>query len=236
MSWYLMHRGWMDNPVFDNEAYTQREAWEWLISNAVHQKKGRTVSVKNMPRVIPIGSLCYSLRFLANAWGWDKARVSRFLKRLEKWDMIETATETGQTLIAICNYKEYQRKDEESETVNERDPRQERDSGETNKKEGTKKDKEYKDYTVEFSEFWSAYPKRDGSNPRKPARLKFIAACKIHAPEDIILGAKKYAAQEKRKGNAGTPYIAQAQTWLNQERWKDEYDTGKTKRQNYIGM
>jgi hypothetical protein len=72
-----------------------------------------------------------------------------------------------------------------------------------------------------FEAFWSAYPKREGSNPRKPARTKFLSLCREGAdPLAIIAGVKRYAEQEAK--NVGTPYIKRAVHWLNQ--WSPEDD------------
>lgn len=75
-----------------------------------------------------------------------------------------------------------------------------------------------------FDEFWQAYPKRDGSNPKEPARLKFEQAVKRgDDPEAIISAAKRYAEQQKRLGNLNTPYVKQAVSWLNAKSWLDDY-------------
>lgn len=75
-----------------------------------------------------------------------------------------------------------------------------------------------------FENFWKIYPKRSGANPRAPAEKKFTAACKRGAPPgEIIAGAKRYAAMLASQGKTGTEFVAQAVTWLNQERWKDDY-------------
>jgi hypothetical protein len=70
-----------------------------------------------------------------------------------------------------------------------------------------------------FEDFWSAFPKRLGSNPKKPAKARFEAALRDGAdPQDLIAAAHRLAAQHP------TPsvYVPHAATWLNQERWKDE--------------
>jgi hypothetical protein len=73
-----------------------------------------------------------------------------------------------------------------------------------------------------FEDFWATYPKRDGANPKEPARKRFVAAVKSGADADaIIAGAKAYSASEAKRGNVGSPYIAQAVTWLTQRRWQD---------------
>lgn len=128
-----MHRGWQDSPVFAKEAYTEREAWLWLIENAVHTDTN--INIAGRRQFLKRGQLSFSIRFMAEKWAWDKSRVSRFLNKLEKWDMIETGSETGQLVVSLCNYDEYQKRETETETAVEPEPRQERDSSETKKKQ-----------------------------------------------------------------------------------------------------
>lgn len=71
-----------------------------------------------------------------------------------------------------------------------------------------------------FEEFWKSLPKRDGANPKEPARRLFEAAVKSgEDPEAIIAGARQCARAESK--NAGTPYIPQAVKWLRDKRWRD---------------
>jgi len=73
-----------------------------------------------------------------------------------------------------------------------------------------------------FNEFWKAYPKRDGANPKQPASKKFAGALKSGADaESLIAGARRYALECRDRKIVGTPMVAQAQTWLNQQRWTD---------------
>ena len=74
-----------------------------------------------------------------------------------------------------------------------------------------------------FDEFWGAYPKRDGSNPKHPAKKKFLAAVKSGVEaESIIAGARRYAGDLASKQIVGTPYVKQAVTWLNARMWEDQ--------------
>ncbi len=93
------------------------------------------------------------------------------------------------------------------------------------------------DISCNFDEFWKSYPTRQGSNPKKAAQDKFTAVVKkgIDAQE-IIKGAKNYRAQMKAAGNSETQFVAQAVTWLNQERWKDDYQPKEAKNGEYCGM
>lgn len=73
-----------------------------------------------------------------------------------------------------------------------------------------------------FEEFWQAYPRRDGPNPRKPAEQKFNSMVKSGLdPQTMIDAANKLASEERARGNIGTRFIPQAITWLNQQRWSD---------------
>ena len=73
-----------------------------------------------------------------------------------------------------------------------------------------------------FDHFFTAYPsRRPHSNPQKPAQQKFEAAVKLGVdPETIIRGAENYARYVAAEGT-DPKYVAQAVTWLNQERWTE---------------
>lgn len=76
------------------------------------------------------------------------------------------------------------------------------------------------DTEIMFDQFWGAYPKRLGSNPKAPARAKFMTAVRRGSdPQKIIAGAQAYA----REAKVGTEFVCMAVTWLNQRRWED-YD------------
>lgn len=133
---YLMHRGWRHNPIFKDEPYTEREAWEYLIEEAAYQDRRKRVAgvIVDVKR----GQVAASTRFLAEAWGWAHSKARRFLERLEKEAMIGTASDTGITVISICNYEKYQAPDIECGTLSDTAPAQDRHSTGTNEKEGNK--------------------------------------------------------------------------------------------------
>jgi hypothetical protein len=70
--------------------------------------------------------------------------------------------------------------------------------------------------------FWRAYPSRHPhSNPKTPAQKSFMEALNRGVdPELIIRGAENYRATVERNG-IDPQFVAQAVTWLNQERWHD---------------
>lgn len=74
----------------------------------------------------------------------------------------------------------------------------------------------------EFEEFWKAYPKRFGSNPKFEAGEKFKSLVrKGESPDDLIKAAKNYAAHVVAAGNEGTGFVQMATTFLNKFKWKD---------------
>lgn len=106
---YLMYRGWQDNPVFGGpkrEPFCRRSAWVWLIEHAVFATT--TVLIGGRPVELRRGQLSYSLRDLASQWGWAEARVRRWCVSLASAKMIECVTDAGRTIITICNYEKYQ--------------------------------------------------------------------------------------------------------------------------------
>lgn len=136
--WYAMHRGWQDHPIFGNEPFTKREAWEWLISNAIFSHDGKLHYLSGSQVLIMRGQLTYSHSFMAEAWGWDDSKVGRFLKRFQRAGMVEVGAECGQTVITICNYNQYQIPYGFVETESEGPAKERRRKAETNNKKGNK--------------------------------------------------------------------------------------------------
>ena len=76
----------------------------------------------------------------------------------------------------------------------------------------------------QFEAFWRAYPPRGlHANPKAPAWKKFVAAIRSGAdPADIIRAAGAYGAAIRATGT-DPRFVAQAVTWLSQERWTDQH-------------
>jgi hypothetical protein len=74
----------------------------------------------------------------------------------------------------------------------------------------------------EFEVFKKSFPRRRGSNPWKPALLLFEKAVRGGIPVEMInAAADAYRAECQRDGIIDTEKVAQAQTWLRQERYSD---------------
>lgn len=140
--YYRMARGWMDNPALGGarEPYCRRAAWAWLIEEAVWTETRIDVHGKTL--VLRRGQLCRAQRDLAAAWKWSLGAVQRFLDRLETESMIETRTESGRSVITLCNYDKFQAAprstESPSDTASESELSQERVRSESQKKEDNK--------------------------------------------------------------------------------------------------
>lgn len=74
----------------------------------------------------------------------------------------------------------------------------------------------------DFERFRAVYPKRDGTDPKEPARKRFEAAVKSGADPDLIItGASAFAAAEQKRGNVGSRFIPHSSSWLNRRGWED---------------
>jgi hypothetical protein len=114
---FAIDRGAWDHPLFAKEKFSEREAWFWLLSNAVWAD----TRVRIGKQVIDLkrGQLAFATRFLATKWMWAHSKVVRYLKRLETDTMVSTLATRDATLITICNYDKYQSPRNASETLTE---------------------------------------------------------------------------------------------------------------------
>jgi hypothetical protein len=118
---YRMARGWMDNPVFKREPYTEREAWLWLIEHAAFLPHSRKIGHNRIE--LKRGQVAASMRYLAAAWKWSEARVRRFLRRLKGDAMIDApndaASDAPVTVISLVNYDTYQARIDHSDAASD---------------------------------------------------------------------------------------------------------------------
>lgn len=178
---FAVDRGVFDHPLFaTGEPFSRREAWLWLVAEAAW--KPRQVNRNGVIIDLQRGQLAHSIRFMAEAWGWSKSAVDRFLARLKTGTMIGTEAGTGAIVITICKYDAYQRlglPDRDSNRDGNRDttgtgagqtrniqtfkqdimsdPQAASDHG-----RGSSPKKKRNVYTPEYEAFWKAYPQTVG--------------------------------------------------------------------------
>jgi hypothetical protein len=79
-----------------------------------------------------------------------------------------------------------------------------------------------------FSDLWGAYPKREGSNPKKAAEHAYHARMKEKVdPETIRDGLIRYRRYCEAKGTIGTGYVMQAKRFFGPgEEWANDWKVG----------
>jgi hypothetical protein len=92
---------WTD-PSFAEEAFCERMAWLWLMSEAAWQTRERRIG--SQLYILQRGQLVASTRFIAEKWMWSHPTVRRFLLRLQEEKKILWDHEAAIGVITICNY------------------------------------------------------------------------------------------------------------------------------------
>jgi len=90
-----------------------------------------------------------------------------------------------------------------------------------NKKEIT--DSSVFDLKIWFDLFWDAYPNKKATGKARESYIKVIWKKDQQAMHDKIMQWLEYYIDEIKALATKKEYIAHATTWLNQQRWQDEY-------------
>lgn len=181
-------RDLFDHPAFKAAPFSEREAWLWIIMEA--SWKPRQKRIGHIVVEVGRGQLAASIRFMAEAWGWTAAKVQRFVERLKKLEMIRVETDTGLTLLTVCNYEKFQSPSKAHDTASI----QGRYTSDTNEKKGVIReeiDSEAKatDASVDFAkQLWDrgvAFLGRHGT-PDRQARTLIGKWRKAYQDTDIF--------------------------------------------------
>ena len=96
-----------DELLDDDEPYTRRLAWLWLVAHAAY--KPRTASWGSIHVELDRGDILASLRTLGKHWRWTHSRVNRFLDLLVKAGRLAQQQETkAGTVYRVVKYDAYQ--------------------------------------------------------------------------------------------------------------------------------
>ncbi|MCK2149492.1 hypothetical protein MYE70_10485 [Marinobacter alexandrii] len=219
MSGYIkIHRALRENPIWEKEPFSSGQAWIDLLLAA--NFKDTCTYIRKVKINLKRGQLAWSQVTMAKRWKWSRNRVARFLKDLENEGMIEQQTGQLTTVTTICNYSKYQTSDTAGEAANE-SPSEAADeaAGGAQYKKVKKDKKEKNNYTVEFGQFWEAYPRKE----KKSEALK--AFQKISPDQELldrIISDVKARASSPDWAKENGKFVPHPTTYLNQRRWEDE--------------
>jgi hypothetical protein len=120
--------------IFSHELWEEKrefskfEAWVDLIQTARYEKEVRSEWVNNKEVMFGRGELIGSFRFLQKRWNWGSiSKVERYLKVLQKRDMVVLKTGQGVNVITICKYDDYNKEIKDNETVKGQQPKRQQD-------------------------------------------------------------------------------------------------------------
>lgn len=104
--WVTINRSLMDNWLWKDKPFSKGQAWIDLIMLCNHEDK----KVPHGNKIITVkrGQHLTSLVKLADRWGWDRNKVSRFLNVLESDSMLNQKRTSKDTTVTLVNYDKYQ--------------------------------------------------------------------------------------------------------------------------------
>lgn len=88
------------------EPFCKPMAWVDILLEVAHKED--TVFIKNRLLKVMPGESLNSLDTWAKRWRWNKSATRRFLKLLEKAEMISLKSETQTTRLTVCKWESYQ--------------------------------------------------------------------------------------------------------------------------------
>lgn len=132
---FLITRGMSKHHLFKRKP-DRLAVWFWLLDNVAFKNTTQDAKGKTIP--VPRGSVCASLRHIADETGVGLQVVRTALKRFETECMVNTKVTHGKTVISLCNYEKHQRSENEANTTLTQDQHKPN----TQKKQGNKVTKE----------------------------------------------------------------------------------------------
>ena len=165
--WIKLYRQIQESDIWikDSTPFDWRSAWIDLLLSANHEDKSVLFDYDSVD--IKRGQILTSVRELGNRWNWSKNRVLKYLRLLERLNMITKDSNNRWTLLTIEKYSDYQDvRDTDMDTSMDTDVdtngTQTGHGYATNKKiKNVKKDNKYiyNKYPSFFS-FWKIYPRK----------------------------------------------------------------------------
>lgn len=225
--WVKLHRRLLDWQWYKDVPV--RIVFEHLLLTANH-KEGRFAG-----HDVPVGSTVTGRKSLADQTGLTEKQVRNALKKLENTGELAIKRASKFSIISIVKWSDYQ---DEGQQGASRGPAEGQQRATLEECKNIRKEEEViepngslslpveattptpkgEKYPEDFEKFWSAYPKRKGTNSKKEAFKKWQGYIRGGVPASLIIqGAEGYA--KDRAGQDAT-YTQQAKTWLNQAGWE----------------
>ena len=106
IGWISLHRQIVDSWIWEDKPFSYGQAWTDMILIANHENNDILFEGKII--TIPRGAFHTSILKLADRYGWNRKKTTRFLDLLENQKMVTTERTTHGTTITIVNYDKFQ--------------------------------------------------------------------------------------------------------------------------------
>lgn len=200
-----------------------------LLRKARNEDMYESKTVNGKPYQLSRGQVIFSLNFFAKRLLRTVSGTRKCMLRLEEVHKVVTSERTlNYTIVTIKDYNSWV--DMSHVTSNESNEEVTEKCMRSNIPKSVKNDKNVKSVESEkdFEEFWELYPVKTSKKKAKEIYIKIYSKEK-HL--EILKGLNKYInnhkyLEEKKKKDTRVfiPQYANPTTWLNQERWNDQYD------------
>jgi DNA-binding transcriptional MocR family regulator len=181
----------------------------WALSNKIGDPLAKLLLLALADRADKETGQCWpSLGRLAEDTEMSSATVARKLNYLEDRQLIQRTQRTASSTVYTLPYLTERQGVSHTETGGYLTVRHEPIN------------KNLSENNIYFEEFWSRYPRKTGKGQ---ARKAFDSAMKKATLAELMDGLDKFVSSSQ---GTETRFIAHASTWLNGERWLDEYEAG----------
>lgn len=142
--WIKLYRQLQENEIWNCGKFDKAHAWIDLLMLANSKTENKLYKGKVME--FKKGDVNYSIKYLADRWGWNWRTVNYFLNTLQKLDMVLVKKCKGEyTTITIVNYGKFQNRSNESTHQNTHQNADLNTHQSANIKEDIRNNKEYKE-------------------------------------------------------------------------------------------
>lgn len=106
LTWIKLYRSLLNNDLYTEKPYDRLHAWIDLLLLAEHKThkkiwRGQMTEFKR-------GDVNWSMKRLAERWGWSRGKVERFLSALSELEMVHLNVHRNRTIITIEKWDFYQ--------------------------------------------------------------------------------------------------------------------------------
>ena len=105
--WICLHRSIKDSAIWaEDEPFDMRSAWIDLLLTANHED--RDIFFDGQVRTVKRGQMLTSIEKLSVRWKWNRKKTLKFLRLLEKAQMIDRKSDKKGQQLTLLNYAKYQ--------------------------------------------------------------------------------------------------------------------------------